>query len=131
MRSPSIGRVNTTRPSLGFSFLPPPTPPSPSSPPPIPWVTAPGADVGWKNNSSPAVGDGEGGGGGGGGEPTREPEGAVGRGGGWEMLPTKRVGVGGISGGVRPPLEVGAPTVQRQRHLVAHGECGDTGTAWG
>lgn len=81
MRSPSIGRVNTTRPSLGFSFLPPP-PSLALISPPIPWVTAPGADVGWKNNSSPAVGDGEGGGGGGGGEPTREPEGVVGRGGG-------------------------------------------------
>lgn len=81
MCSPSIGRVNTTRPSLGFSFLPPP-PSLALISPPIPWVTAPGADVGWKNNSSPAVGDGEGGGGGGGGEPTREPEGVVGRGGG-------------------------------------------------
>lgn len=57
--------------------------------------------------------------------------GGGGEGGGWEMLPTKRVGVGGVSGGVRPPLEVGAPTVQRQRHLVVRGECGDTGTAWG
>lgn len=56
--APSIGRVNTTWISLSFPPPPPPSPPSASYLPPSHGVTAPGADVGWKNNSSPAVGDG-------------------------------------------------------------------------
>lgn len=57
--APSIGRVNTTWISLSFPpHPPPPSPPSASYLPPSHGVTAPGADVGWKNNSSPAVGDG-------------------------------------------------------------------------
>lgn len=81
MRSPSIGRVNTTRPSLGFSFLPPPPSLALISPPPSrgsrpPGLTSDGKTIRLRQSGMGKEGVGEEGG-----SPRESPRGWWGGGG--------------------------------------------------